>query len=176
VFGFNLDPLMLVVPFLISARSMSHGIQKVERYFLELSRTQNREQAARNTFNALFRPGALAIAADAAALSLIGLGSVPINDKMAIYASFWAACMLVTVLVTLPMMLALLPQPKNVEVKHTIVRKIFPKLALVVGTPARSRAVLWVCLVIACGATYLSSRVVVGEPEPGSPLLYPDHD
>jgi len=27
VFGYNLDPLMLVVPFLISARSMSHGIQ-----------------------------------------------------------------------------------------------------------------------------------------------------
>ena len=58
-FGYNLDPLMLVVPFLISARSMSHGIQKVERYFLELSRTNDKEQAARNTFNSLFRPGAL---------------------------------------------------------------------------------------------------------------------
>ena len=33
VFGYNLDPLMLVVPFLISARAMSHGIQKMERYF-----------------------------------------------------------------------------------------------------------------------------------------------
>ena len=28
--GYNLDPLMLVVPFLISARAMSHGIQIVE--------------------------------------------------------------------------------------------------------------------------------------------------
>ncbi len=176
VFGYNLDPLMLVVPFLISARSLSHGIQKVERYFLELARTRNREDAARNTFNALFRPGALAVVADAAALFLIGLGSVPINDKMAIYASFWAVCMVVTVLVTIPMMLALLPQPKNVAMKRTVVRRIFPKLALVVGTPARSRAVLWTCLFIACGATYLSSWVVVGEPEPGSPLLYQDHD
>lgn len=176
VFGYNLDPLMLVVPFLISARSLSHGIQKVERYFLELARTRDREVAARNTFNALFRPGALAIVADAAALFLIGLGSVPINDKMAIYASFWAVCMVVTVLVTIPMMLALLPQPKQVGMKRTVVRRIFPKLAQVVGTPARSRAVLWVCLAIFGTGLFLSSRVQVGEPEPGSFLLYRDHD
>jgi predicted RND superfamily exporter protein len=136
---------MLVVPFLISARSMSHGIQKVERYFFELSRTNDKEQAARNTFNSLFRPGALAIVADACALALIGLGSVPINDKMAVYASFWALCMVVTVLVSVPMLLSLLPQPKNVEIKDTMIRQIFPKLALVTATSARSKMVLWGC-------------------------------
>ena len=36
--GFNLDPLMLVIPFLISARAMSHGIQLVERFYQELAR------------------------------------------------------------------------------------------------------------------------------------------
>ena len=176
VFGYNLDPLMLVVPFLISARAMSHGIQKMERYFLELSRTGEKVPAARNTFNALFRPGALAIVADASALYLIGLGSVPINDKMAVYASFWAVCMVVTVLIVIPMLLAELPRPKNVAVKHTLARAIFPKFAQVVGTKGRSRAVLITCLVIALCATYFSSWVEIGEPEPGSPLLYHDHD
>lgn len=175
-FGYHLDPLMLVVPFLISARAMSHGIQKVERYFLELARTGDRQIAARNTFNALFRPGALAIVADAAALFLIGLGSVPINDKMAIYASFWAVCMVVTVLVTLPMLLAVLPRPKSVAIEHTVVRRIFPKLALVVGTRGRSVTILWASLAIVLCAAWLSSRVQIGEPEPGSPLLYRDHD
>lgn len=176
VLGYNLDPLMLVVPFLISARALSHGIQKVERYFLELARTDDKQVAARNTFNALFRPGALAIVADAAALFLIGLGSVPINDKMAIYASFWAVSMLVTVLVTLPMLLAVLPKPGNISTKRTFIRDAFPKLALVVGTPARARAVLWATLGIVLVATALSFRVQIGEPEPGSPLLYRDHD
>jgi len=176
VFGYNLDPLMLVVPFLISARAMSHGIQKVERYFLELHLTRDRQLAARNTFNSLFRPGALAIVADAAALFLIGLGSVPINDKMAIYASFWALSMVVTVLVTLPMLLALLPQPRQVEIKYTLMRNLFPRLAAVTSTAARSRGVLWTCLLIAVVASWLSTRVQVGEPEPGSPLLYPHHD
>lgn len=176
VFGYNLDPLMLVVPFLISARAMSHGIQKLERYFLELSRTGEKVSAARNTFNALFRPGALAIVADASALYLIGLGSVPINDKMAIYASFWAVCMVVTVLIVIPMLLAELPRPREVAVKHTLARSVFPRFAQVVGTPQRSRAVLLACLVIACCATYFTSWVQIGEPEPGSPLLYRDHD
>ncbi len=176
VFGYNLDPLMLVVPFLISARAMSHGIQKMERYFLELSRTGEKIPAARNTFNALFRPGALAIVADASALYLIGLGSVPINDKMAVYASFWAVCMVVTVLIVIPMLLAELPRPKSVAVKHTMARAVFPKLAQVVGTRARSQTVLITCLVIALCATYFSSWVQIGEPEPGSPLLYHDHD
>ena len=176
VFGYNLDPLMLVVPFLISARSMSHGIQKVERYFLELARTQDKHESARNTFNALFRPGALAIVADACALALIGLGSVPINDKMAVYASFWAICMVVTVLVTIPMLLALLPQPKDTRLRSNVIRRFFPKLARVVGTPARSKAVLWISLAIAIGASYFSSWVQIGEPEPGSPLLFRDHD
>lgn len=176
VFGYNLDPLMLVVPFLISARAMSHGIQKLERYFLELSRTGEKVSAARNTFNALFRPGALAIVADASALYLIGLGSVPINDKMAIYASFWAVCMVATVLIVIPMLLAELPRPREVAVKHTIARAVFPRFAQVVGTPQRSRAVLIACLIIACCATYFTSWVQIGEPEPGSPLLYHDHD
>ena len=176
VFGYNLDPLMLVVPFLISARAMSHGIQKLERYFLELSRTGEKVSAARNTFNALFRPGALAIVADASALYLIGLGSVPINDKMAIYASFWAVCMVATVLIVIPMLLAELPRPREVAVKHTLARAVFPRFAQVVGTPQRSRAVLIACLIIACCATYFTSWVQIGEPEPGSPLLYHDHD
>jgi len=175
-FGYNLDPLMLVVPFLISARSMSHGIQKVERYFHELNRTRDKILAARNTFNSLFRPGSLAIVADAAALALIGLGSVPINDNMAVYASFWALSMVVTVLIVIPMMLSLLPQPRHVELKHTALKAIFPKLALVTATQARSRAVLWTCLLIALVAAYFSSWVKIGEPEPGSPLLYRDHD
>ncbi len=176
VFGYNLDPLMLVVPFLISARSMSHGIQKVERYFLELALTNDKQEAARNTFNSLFRPGALAIVADACALALIGLGSVPINDKMSIYASFWALCMVVTVLVTVPMLLSILPQPKNVAMKPNALRKIFPKVAQVTATNARARAVLWTCLVIAVISGYFSSWVKIGEPEPGSPLLFRDHD
>ncbi len=45
--GFNLDPLTLVVPFLISARAMSHGVQLVQRDYHEfLSRAMPRLRPA----------------------------------------------------------------------------------------------------------------------------------
>ena len=173
---YNLDPLMLVVPFLISARALSHGIQKVERYYYELNLTGERIPASRNTFNALFRPGALAIISDAAALFMIGLGSVPINDKMAIYASFWALTMIATVLIMVPMLLALLPTPRDTGVKRTIIRHLFPKLAVITGTPSRSRVILITGLAILLVGAYLGTGVQVGVQEPGSPLLYQDND
>ena len=44
--GYNLDPLGLVIPFLISARAMSHGIQIVKRYYAELAVTPTPSAAA----------------------------------------------------------------------------------------------------------------------------------
>ncbi|MCO4759017.1 MAG: MMPL family transporter, partial [Oceanospirillaceae bacterium] len=65
LFGYNLDPLGLVIPFLISARAMSHGIQIVERYYLELNDHADHHLAARTTFESLFRPGSLGVVSDA---------------------------------------------------------------------------------------------------------------
>jgi predicted RND superfamily exporter protein len=109
--GFNLDPLMLVIPFLISARAMSHGIQLVERFYQELAEDPDHRRAARTAFENLFRPGSLGVISDAIGLMLISLGSVPINDKLAVYASLWALSVIVTVLIAIPVMLELLPRP-----------------------------------------------------------------
>jgi predicted RND superfamily exporter protein len=176
VYGFEPNPLLLVAPFLISAHSMSHNIQKLERYFLELELTRDRHIAARNTCKSLIWPDALALVADVAVQSMIGVSSVPSNDKMAIYASFRALTMVVTVLVTLPMPLTLLPQPRDTAIKHGLSRRILPWLAEATSIPSRSRRVLWTCLTITFTASYLGTRVVVDMPEPGSPLLHADHD
>ena len=44
--GYNFEPLILVVPFLIAARTISHSIQFRERFFEELERFGNKEKAA----------------------------------------------------------------------------------------------------------------------------------
>jgi Predicted exporters of the RND superfamily len=43
--GYNLDPLMLVVPFLVSARAMSHGVQIVERFYTELGEIADKKNS-----------------------------------------------------------------------------------------------------------------------------------
>ena len=175
--GYNLDPLMMVVPFLISARAMSHGIQLVERYYSEFETCKNSQKAAQMTFNSLFRPGSLGVISDAIGLLIIAVGSVPINDKLAHYASLWALSVVFTVLIMIPALLAVLPAPKAPAVKQrSWVQGVMPVTAKVAAR--REYAAGFLCLTAAClmAGGYLSSRVQIGEAEPGSPLLYQDHD
>ncbi|MFC7050123.1 efflux RND transporter permease subunit [Emcibacter nanhaiensis] len=174
--GFNLDPLTLVIPFLISARAMSHGIQLVERYYGELSLEGDSHKAARNTFDSLFRPGSLGVVSDAVGLLLISLGSIPINTKLSYYASLWAICVIINVLLLVPLLLSVLPQPKKIEIKHGGIQKMLSRVGFLVS--ARSGAIGILAIVAVCFVVggYGSSFVQIGESEPGSPLLYPDHD
>ncbi len=174
--GYNLDPLMMVIPFLISARAMSHGIQLVERFYQERAVLGDSQQAARAAFENLFRPGSLGVISDAIGLLLISLGSVPINDKLAVYASLWALCVIMTVLVAVPVALLLLPEAKHPDMRHSVLRRVFPRIARLVTSRAGVTGTLVLALFCYLGGGWLASRVQIGEAEPGSPLLYLDHD
>ncbi len=175
--GYNLDPLTLVIPFLITARAMSHGIQLVERYYLEAGQAADNHDAARRTFETLFRPGTLGIVSDAVGLLLISLGSSPINVKLGIYASIWAGSVVVTVLIAVPLVLSLLPLSRQRgAVASAADRGILAATARIVSSRGGSLAILLLALGVYVGGAALSSRVQIGESEPGSPILYPDHD
>lgn len=175
--GYNLDPLTLVIPFLITARAMSHGIQLVERYYVEAQYATDNHDAARRTFESLFRPGTLGIVSDAVGLLLISLGSSPINVKLGIYASIWASSVVVTVLMAVPLVLSLLPLSKREgDAADAAQAGVFAALARFVTSRSGSLAILLLALGVYVGGAVLSSRVQIGESEPGSPILYPDHD
>ncbi|KAA1194624.1 MMPL family transporter [Pseudohalioglobus sediminis] len=175
--GYNLDPLTLVIPFLITARAMSHGIQLVERYYQEAHEAVDNHDAARRTFETLFRPGTLGIVSDAVGLLLISLGSSPINVKLGIYASIWAGTVVITVLIAVPLVLSLLPLSKvSGDAADNAQAGVFAALARFVTSKNGSLAVLSLALVVYIGGGFLSSKVQIGESEPGSPILYPDHD
>ncbi len=174
--GYNLDPLTLVIPFLITARAMSHGIQLVERYYLEAQTATDNHDAARRTFETLFRPGTLGIVSDAVGLLLISLGSSPINVKLGIYASIWAGTVVITVLIAVPLILSLLPLSKVQSDDTDAQVGVFAALARFVTSKGGSLTVLLIALAVYVGGGMLSSKVEIGESEPGSPILYPDHD
>lgn len=176
LFGYNLDPLGLVIPFLISARAMSHGIQIVERYYLELNLHQDNQRAAKLTFESLFRPGSLGVVSDAIGLLLIAIGSIPLNTKLAHYASLWALSIIITVLLAVPMLLSILPKPKNYQVKDNIFRSIGFFCSNLISTPKAGKNALIIAGLMLLLGWFFSSKVVIGESEPGSPILYQDHD
>src|SRR5207249_6302382 len=54
--GFALNPLTLVIPFLITARAVSHSAQMHDRYYEELARGQPKAGAIGSSFVGLFAP------------------------------------------------------------------------------------------------------------------------
>ena len=179
--GYNLDPLTLVIPFLITARAMSHGIQLVERYYGEVAKAKDNHDAARRTFETLFRPGTLGIVSDAVGLLLIALGSSPINVKLGIYAALWASSVIFTVLIAVPLVLSILPMKKPAPGKEFnpnagFYASMYAFTAQYISHPVGARLLLVAGLVVYLIGGYFSSWVQIGESEPGSPILYQDHD
>lgn len=176
VLGYNLDPLGLVIPFLIAARSMSHGVQLVERYYAEVQKYDDGPRAARATFDSLFKPGSLGVVSDAIGLSLIAIGSIPLNTHLGIYASIWALSLIVSVLISIPALLSILPAPKDPSIKETALRFIGATAARALGSPKVSRLCLGSAAVLVLLSVLSATQVTIGDSEPGSPILYGDHD
>ena len=174
--GYNLDPLGLVIPFLIAARAMSHGVQLVERYYAETLERGSGPEAAKATFDSLFRPGSLGVVSDAIGLSLIAIGSIPLNTHLGIYASLWAITVVLTVLIGVPLLLSILPTPKNPAIRETVLRHIGTSCSRTVTRPGAARVVLSAAALAMVAGLLASSNVQIGDSEPGSPILYPDHD
>ncbi len=174
--GYNLDPLGLVIPFLIAARAMSHGVQLVERYYAETQVLGDGPKAAKATFDSLFRPGSLGVVSDAIGLSLIAIGSIPLNTNLGIYASLWAITVVFTVLIGVPLLLSILPTPKNTTIRETALRHIGATCSRTVTKPGSSRMILTGAGLAMVIGLLAASNVQIGDSEPGSPILYPEHD
>ena len=101
ILGFHFDPLIIVIPFLLSARAMSHGVQWVERFTEEYQKSADTEEAALITGTGLFPPGLIGILADTLALLVICLTPIPTLRNLAYLGFFWSGAMIFTIFFSL---------------------------------------------------------------------------
>ncbi len=104
--GFGIDPLSILVPFLIFAIGVSHGVQMVSAARAEIFFGHDGEIAARRAFRRLLVPGSVALASDAAGFLAIMLIDIQMIQEMAIMASLGVAVIILTNLVLLPVLLS----------------------------------------------------------------------
>jgi len=174
--GYQLEPLVLVIPMLITARAISHSVQFVERFYEEYERLEDKEEAVISSMAELLLPGTLAIVTDAFGILVIGVSSIALMKKVAIFGAFWALSIAITEMLLNRLMIAYFPAPKSTC--HYVPRPIsviLDRLAAL-ATGARSTRVIaacWVVVVLLCFS--VAPRVKVGESTPGTPIFYPDH-
>ena len=175
---YNLDPLILVVPILISSRTASHCVQMMERYYDEIRIGREREAAVRVAMGELILPASLGILADAFGLLVLALSSMPMIAKLGYYCAFWGTSNLVTVAILVPLVMSLLPTPtvtRQEEHKHLPSRIMHNMGVFLVGEKA-TWTVFSVSALLAVWAFWFGWTVQIGESKPGSPILFPDSE
>jgi predicted RND superfamily exporter protein len=163
--GYNLDPLILVIPLLIVARALSHSIQFTGRYFECYQERKDKKEAC-------------VIATDSAGIFLIAVAPIPIMQKLAWMCGFWAFIIIFTGVILTPILLSFFPVPKNLSEIVDSEKGSFHLLLLTqiakVGFGKIGIATFVVMIFLFVLTGWLSSKVQIGDVNPGSPILWED--
>lgn len=106
LFGFELDPFSILVPFLVFAIGVSHGAQKMNGIMQDVGRGTQKLVAARYTFRRLFLAGVTALLADAVGFAVLMVIDIPVIKDLALTASIGVAVLIFTNLLLLPVLLS----------------------------------------------------------------------
>jgi len=174
---YQLEPLVLVIPMLITARAISHSVQFVERFFEEHKRLRDKDEAVVTSMAHLLVPGTLAIVTDALGIYVIGICSIALMKKVATFGAFWALSLIVTGMLLNRILLSYFPAPRTTEYyTPQAIARFLAGLARVATDARYARWIFAAWLVLFLGAGFLTTRVRVGEYRPGTPILWPDSE
>ena len=109
--GFNLDPLVLVIPIFLTARALSHSVQSMDRYHEEYYRLKDRHQAIVESYSHLFAPAIASIVTDGIGLLIIAVAPIPLIQKVSIFSSFWIVSIFISVVTLHPVILSYIQPP-----------------------------------------------------------------
>jgi uncharacterized protein len=175
--GFGIDPMGLLVPFLVFAIGVSHGVQMISGYAAEVYDGADAETAARRTFRRLLVPGGIALASDTIGFITILAIDIRIIQEMAIMASLGVACIILTNLVLLPVLISYIePAPSykgKLENRAKQMRPLWDTLSAV-STRGPATAIIAVALALFVFGAWKGSQVRIGDLHAGVPELRPD--
>jgi predicted RND superfamily exporter protein len=176
--GFGLDPYSMLVPFLIFAIGISHGVQKINGIALQSSEAENSLMAARRTFRQLFLPGMIAILADAVGFITLLLIDIGVIRELAIGASIGVAVIVFTNLILLPVAISYVGiSKKAVERSKRDAVRDHPFWRLLSNFAHPVVAPISVVIALAAGIGgfwYQQQNLQIGDLDQGAPELRPD--
>ena len=181
---YNLDPLIFVMPFLISLMAFRHSHQLYNRYYEEYIKAKDKLAGIRVIIEQMFMAGLTSIVTDAFGIAIVALAPIPLLQNMAIAGAFWSIVTVVVGLILTPILLSYVPiSPKFIahmeieSLKEKERRGIANKFADWLGPWLIGHGryyVIGIVLVMLGFSYYWSEKLIVGDAQVGSNLLYPD--
>ncbi|WP_342245585.1 efflux RND transporter permease subunit [Pseudomonas sp. OTU5201] len=175
--GFGLDPYSMLVPFLIFAIGISHGVQKINGIALQSSDADNALTAARRTFRQLFLPGMIAILADAVGFITLLIIDIGVIRELAIGASIGVAVIVFTNLILLPVAISYVGISKKAierSKKDAVRDHPFWRLLSNFAHPVVAPISVVIALIAFGGGLWYGQNLKIGDLDQGAPELRPD--
>ncbi|MBX3445736.1 MAG: MMPL family transporter [Parvibaculaceae bacterium] len=175
--GYGLDPLAVLVPFLIFAIGVSHGVQQINVVTAELEAGADGMTAARSAFSRLFVPGSMALVTTLVSFGTLYMIPVTMIRELAITASIGVILKVLTNLIMLPLLVSYMKFDDNFRARVHRSREGRLKVMRSLGFVANPKIAPFVLI----GATVLFGIAVhqatnrhVGALHAGAPELRPD--
>lgn len=175
--GMKLDPMTTIVPFLVFAIGVSHGIQMIKRYIEECGIHSAGYDAALHSLAGLLLPGSVALITDVIGFITIMFVPIGVIQDLAVIASIGVACIIIANLVALTLVLSYYPNVVMCEATKEqessfIFRALKSVSRLTYGENAKVTVVVSVILFLI--GIFTARTMKVGDVNPGEPLLWED--
>lgn len=179
--GYAMDPMVLVIPMLIAARTLSHSAQMGIRYIELMHEGVKPYDAAVALIKKQFNPGTIGILADAVAIFVLASSRIPLIHQLAIFAGMWCISAIFSVMFLGPILASYMPDRSDLyaeaeqRVSFAEQHHRFLNLIALMGLNPKFRASVWVLVVLSCFAgLYGAWAVPLGDVEPGTSILKAD--
>ena len=128
--GFNLDPLILVLPYLISLMTARHSMQLINRYLEEIEQGATVKEAAHTLLRTMFAPGITGIVTDALGIGLVAIAAVPLLQNISIACAFWSVATIILALIFTPLVLSYIKPSKRLmaQIESLKEKRIKPRV------------------------------------------------
>jgi predicted RND superfamily exporter protein len=175
--GFGIDPLSILVPFLIFSIGVSHAVQMTKTWEREVLAGADSLEASRRAFAKLFIPGTLALLTNVLGFAVIMLIPIDIVRELGITASLGVGWMILTNKMLLPILLSYLSMSRRAREREAYAagrRHRFWEIASHGVERRRATAIVAVAGVVLVLGALQAQRLKVGDYGIGVPELRPE--
>ncbi|WP_265945063.1 efflux RND transporter permease subunit [Dechloromonas sp. A34] len=176
--GFGLDPLAILVPFLVFAIGVSHGVQQINAISKAVANGADSMGAARESFSSLFIPGTLALVTAFVGFITLVIIPIPMIRELGIAASIGVGYKIVTNLIMLPVTASYFRFSRDYALRLEDLQnkrgKIIERLGFIADIN-HARLVLAVAVVLFGVAVWQSHGRHIGALQPGAPSCVRTH-
>ncbi len=174
--GFGIDPMSILVPFLVFSIGVSHAVQMTNAWKQDVRAGLSSEDAAESAFRKLAVPGTIALLTNALGFMVIMLIDIPIVHELGMTACLGVLLMIITNKVMLPVILSRLRLEPAALGRTDGITKLRDHwwLLSALAQPRPALITLAVSLALLAGGTVMSRHLLTGDIGAGAPELRAD--